>query len=409
MSDCTGASVSTLSLQRSSLHVGDLLRVGSIGLRTRRMRATLSALGIAIGIAAMVAVLGISDSSKADLLSSLDRLGTNLLTVQASTGIGGGGEATLPTTTEQMLRRIPPVEQVSSVTPVDATVRRTDLVPATHTGGITVKAADPALLDTLAAEVADGVWLDTTRSSLPVAVLGSVAAERLGITDVADGARIYVGEQWFSVIGILRSVELAQDIDRSVLIGRDIAIDSMRADEAPGTVYIRSDPDAVDDVRDVVAATTNPADPDQVTVSRPSDAIAAKAAASSAFTSLFLALGAVALLVGGVGIANVMVISVLERRSEIGLRRALGATRAHVSIQFLAEALLLSALGGLAGAVIGSGVTAVYDLIRGWDVLVPYTGVAGGFAAAVLIGAVAGLYPAARASRLSPTEALRTV
>ena len=400
--------MSALALQPSSLHAGDLLRVGSIGLLTRRLRAALSALGIAIGIAAMVAVLGISDSSKADLLSSLDRLGTNLLTVTAGAGIGGGNPV-LPTTSEQMLGRIGPVEQVSSVTPVDVTVRRTDLVPSTHTGGITVKAADPALLDTLATTMADGEWLDRTRGSLPVVVLGSVAAERLGITEVADGPEIWIGDQWFSVIGILSPVELAQDIDRSVLIGREIAISRLGADEAPGTVYLRSDPDAIDDVRAVVAGTANPANPDQVTVSRPSDVIEAKAEASSAFTSLFLALGAVALLVGGVGIANVMVISVLERRSEIGLRRALGATRRHVSVQFLAEALLLSAVGGLAGAVLGSVVTAVYDLIRGWDVLVPYIGVIGGFAAAVLIGAVAGLYPATRAARLSPTDALRTV
>lgn len=400
--------MSTTSLPHSSLHPSDLLRVGSVGLLSRRTRAALSALGIAIGIAAMVSVLGISDSSKADLLSSLDRLGTNLLTVQAGNGIGSAN-ATLPTTTQQMLRRIGPVEQVSSVTPVQATVRRTDLVPETHTGGISVKAADPALLDTLAARLADGGWLDTTRSSLPVVVLGSIAAERLGITGVADGPRVYLGDRWFSVIGILRSVELAQDLDRSALIGQRIAVETMDADEAPGTVYLRSDPDAVDDVRGVVAATANPANPDQVTVSRPSDAIAAKAAASSAFTSLFLALGAVALLVGGVGIANVMVISVLERRSEIGLRRALGATRAHIGVQFLAEALLLSAAGGLGGALLGALVTAGYDLIRGWDVLVPYPGMVGGLVAAVFIGAVAGLYPAVRASRLSPTEALRTV
>jgi putative ABC transport system permease protein len=401
--------MSTQTLQRSSLHAGDLLRIGSIGLHTRRLRAALSALGIAIGIAAMVAVLGISDSSKADLLSSLDRLGTNLLTVTAGTGIGGGAPAALPTTTEQMLARIEPVQQVSSVTTVDATVRRTDLVPATHTGAITVKAADPALLDTLAARIAHGEWLDGTRSSLPVVVLGSVAADRLGISGVGDRQRIWIGEQWFSVIGILQPVELAQDIDRSALIGRAVAISALGADQAPGTVYLRSAPDALDDVRNVVAATADPAHPDQVSVSRPSDAIEAKAAASNAFTSLFLALGAVAVLVGGVGIANVMVISVLERRSEIGLRRALGATRRHVSLQFLAEALLLSAVGGLAGAVLGSVVTAGYDLIRGWSVLVPYAAVAGGFAAAVLIGAVAGLYPAARAARLSPTDALRTV
>jgi putative ABC transport system permease protein len=397
------------TLERSALHPADLLRVGSIGLLTRRTRAALSALGIAIGIAAMVAVLGISDSSKADLLASLDRLGTNLLTVQAGAGIGGGPDTTLPATASQMLGRIQPVEQVSSATPVDGGVFRSDLVPSTHTAGITIKAVDPALLTTLGARLADGVWLDSTRSTLPVVVLGSIAADRLGITAVGDGVRVWLDGHWFSVTGILAPVELAQDIDRSVLIGRDVAITTLGADDTAGTVYLRTAPDSIDAVRDVVAATANPAHPDQVTVSRPSDAIAAKADASSAFTDLFLALGAVALLVGGVGIANVMVISVLERRSEIGLRRSLGATRRHVSLQFLAEALVLSALGGLGGALLGAAVTAVYDLIRGWTVLIPYAGMVGGFAAAVIIGAVAGLYPAARAARLSPTEALRTV
>jgi putative ABC transport system permease protein len=396
------------TLERSSLHAGDILRVGSIGLLSRRLRAALSALGIAIGIAAMVAVLGISQSSRSDLLSSLDRLGTNLLTIQASSGIGAG-DATLPTTTETMLRRVAPVQQVSSVTPVDATVRRTDLVPTGHTEGITVKAADTALLNTLGGELAQGEWLDHTRSTLPVVVLGSVAAQRLGISDVGIGQEIWIGDRWFTVIGILKSVELSQDLDRAALIGRDIAINEMNTDDTPGTVYVRTDPDQLDAVRNVAAATVNPDNPDQVAISRPSDAIEAKAAASNAFTGLFLGLGAVALLVGGVGIANVMVISVLERRSEIGLRRALGATRRHVSIQFVAEALLLSAIGGLAGVVLGAAVTASYDLIRGWSVVVPVYAVVGAFAASLAIGAVAGLYPATRAARLSPTEALRTV
>ena len=396
-------------LPPSALHKGDLFRVGAVGLLSRRLRASLSALGIAIGIAALVGVLGISESSKGDLLSSLDRLGTNMLTVQAGEGFGIGGDAALPSTATRMLRRIGPVQSVAAITDVDATVRRTDMVPEDRTSGISVKAADTELLSALAGQVADGRWLDRASGDLPVVVLGSVAAERLAITDVSGGISLWLGNQWFTVVGVLKPVELAQDIDRSALIGTGVARMLFDTADAPSTVYLRTDPESVDQVRQVVAATADPQDADQVEVSRPSDAIEARAQASSAFTGLFLGLGAVALLVGGVGIANVMVISVLERRPEIGLRRALGATRRHVSIQFLLEALLLSAAGGLAGASIGAAATTGYAVARGWDVVIPPSALLGGVTAAVVIGAVAGLYPAVRAARLSPTDALRTV
>ena len=401
-------SSTAVALAPSALHPGDVFRVASVGLRSRRLRASLSALGIAIGIAAMVSVLGISESSKAELLSSLDRLGTNLLVVEAGSGFGGGA-GVLPTTSEAMVGRIAPVLAVSSVTAVDATVLRNDLVPPTRTGGLTVRAADTQLLDTVVGRLADGEWLDGVRSGLPVTVLGSVAAERLGISEVGDGVAVWLGGQWFAVIGILEPVELSPPLDRAAIIGRAIAEAEFATAETPGTVFVRTDPEQVDEVQAVLARTVNPQSPDQVEVSRPSDAIEARAAARSAFTTLFLALGGVALLVGGVGIANVMVISVLERRSEIGLRRALGATRRHVGTQFLAEALLLSALGGLAGTALGAAVTAIYDLSQGWDVVVPTIGLVGGVTAALAIGAVAGLYPALRAARLAPTDALRTV
>jgi putative ABC transport system permease protein len=395
-------------LAPSRLLPRDVVRVASIGLRTRRLRAALSVLGIAIGIASLVAVLGISESSKADLLAQLDRLGTNLLTAEPGQSFLGD-EATLPDTAPAMVRRIGPVQEVSSVAAVDATVRRTRYIDESETNGIAVSAADPTLLATLGGSVRSGQFLTQANIRYPAVVLGSVAAERLGVD--RPGVQVWITDRRFTVVGILGPLTLAEDIDRSALIGFPEAASAFGAGERPDVtrVYVRADPDQIEDVRDVMAPTANPENPEQVNVSRPSDVLSARAAAKSALTNLFLGLGAVALLVGGIGIANVMVISVLERRSEIGLRRALGATKRHVGVQFLTESLLLAALGGVGGIVLGALVTAGYAAVRGWPVAIPAWVLAGGFGAALLIGAAAGLYPALRAARLSPTEALRSV
>jgi putative ABC transport system permease protein len=392
----------------SRLHPRDVLRVGSVGLRSRRLRAGLSALGICIGIAAIVGVLGISESSKADLLAQLDRLGTNLLTVAPGQGLGGEN-AHLPPAAPGMIGRIAPVTDVAATGAVgSATVRRTDKIPATTTGGIAVKAADPRLLHTLGGTVASGTFLNGATAHYPTVVLGTAAARYLGIDHVQPGTQVWLGRHWFTVIGILQPLTLAPEIDRSVLVGFPVAQSLLKFDGFASTVYVRATPDQTAAVQAVLGRTADPAHPEQVLVSRPSDALAARVAAKGAFTDLFLGLGAVALLVGGVGIANVMVVSVLERRSEIGLRRALGATQPHVATQFLTESLLLSLIGGLAGTIIGALVTAGYATTQGWPIVVPMIALYGGLGAALGIGAVAGLYPAMRAARLSPTEALRT-
>jgi putative ABC transport system permease protein len=394
-----------MELAPSRLLPADVLRVGGVGLRTRRLRAALSALGIAIGIAAMAAVLGLSESSKSDLIATLDRLGTNLLRVAPGQTILGE-DADLPEEARPMISRIGPVESAAAVESVDVTVRRTDYIPEEETGGISVKAADLNLLTTLGATIRRGVYLDGAKARYPAVVLGSTAAERLGID--GPGVNVWLGERWFTVAGILDPVELAPDLDSAALIGLPIAKELFDAEGSASTIYVRANPDDLDEVRQVLGATANPEHPEEVDVSRPSDALEARAAAKTAFTSLFLGLGAVALLVGGVGIANVMVISVLERRSEIGLRRALGATKGHIRLQFLTESLLLAGLGGALGVALGTLITVVYASNRGWDSVVPWYIPAGGLTAAVAIGAVAGLYPAMRAARLAPTEALRS-
>ncbi len=392
-------------LRPARLSPGDVLAVGAVGLRTRPLRVVLSALGIALGIAAMVAVVGISASSRADLNARLDRLGTNLLTVTPGQTLFGK-DAKLPKESVNMVRRIGPVLSASATGHVSATVRRTDKIPSQETGALTVAAARTDLLKTVGGAIRSGTWLNDATSKYPAVVLGDTAARRLGIDQAGPDVKVWLGGRWFTVIGILAPVELAGELDSSALIGFDVAGRLLGFDGHPTRLYERSTEASVDTVRAVLPRTANPQNPEEVLVSRPSDALAARAAADTTFTGLLLGLGAVALLVGGVGVANTMVISVLERRQEIGLRRALGATRGQVRVQFLAESLLLSLLGGVAGAVLGAAVTGIYAATRDWPTAVPPWVLAGGVVATLLIGTVAGLYPAMRAARLSPTTAL---
>jgi putative ABC transport system permease protein len=401
------------------LRPSDLAGLASIGLRTRKLRAGLSALGIAIGVAAIVAVLGLAASSSAALLNEISKLGTNLLTVTNGQTFSGG-IAKLPVAAPSMIARLSGVTGVQDTGSVSGVnVYKSPLIPAIQTNALSVDAATLGLPAVVGTSLAQGQFLNAATAREPVAVLGAVTARLLGIDRIRPGMRIWVsgqagsqvGGQWFYVTGILNPAIYDSGLDSAVLVGFPAAEKYLNFGGNPSKIYVRtvSTRAATTAVDNLLGAQANPENPSQVNVSRPSDVLTAQADSEGALDTLFLGLGAVALLVGAIGVANIMVISVLERRQEIGLRRALGATRGQIRAQFLSEAILLSLTGGATGVIAGAAATAAYARGHGEAVVIPPQAWGGGLAAAVIIGALAGLLPAIRAARLSPTQALLTV
>ena len=391
---------------KQRLKIKDLFFVALYGVRARRGRAALTSIGIGIGIAAIVAVTGISASGRADLLATLESLGTNLIKASPQAGFFGTQEK-LPDGVVGMVERIGPVEEVTSTTQTDLIVRRSDFISEFEGGGISTIVTSPELLKVVGGNLIEGRFIQDGLSNIPVTVLGSVTASRLGINTLETPTKILIGNEWFGVVGIIDELKIHPDLDRSVFIGYGVAKTLFDIDEEPTTIYVRANPTYIEDVVEVIAPSMNPENPDQVQVSRPSDALEAQEAADAAFTNLLLGLGSVALLVGGVAIANVMVMSVLERRMEIGVRRSIGATRKEIRYQFLLESIVLSGIGGLVGVVLGTGVTLGYTNYTDIVFSIPVSQVLGAILLALLIGAISGVYPAIKASKIQPAEAVR--
>ena len=393
-------------MNKNKLRTRDLFFVAVYGVKARKGRAALTSIGIGIGIAAIVAVSGIAASGSADLLSTLESLGTNLVKASPQAGFFGTQEE-LPEGVIGMVERIGPVEEVTSTTQTDLLVRRSNFISEFEGGGISTIVTGSELLNVIGGNLSEGRFIKDGLSDLPVTVLGNVTAKRLGITNLSKPTKILIDDEWFGVIGIVEELKIHPDLDRSVFIGYGAAKKLFDIDKEPTTIYLRANPTFIEDVVEVIAPSMNPENPDQVEVSRPSDALEAQQAVEASFTNLLLGLGSVALLVGGVAIANVMVMSVLERRMEIGVRRSIGATRREIRYQFLLESILLSGIGGMVGVVLGSLITLAYTNYTNIVFSIPVWQIFGAVLLALLIGAISGVYPAIKASKIQPAEAVR--
>ncbi len=396
--------------QRSRLRLIDVLGQAVSGLTSRKLRTALTALGISIGIASLISIQGITEANQADARAEIDALGSDFLYITPGTGITEDA-VLLPDAPAMLDTHLTDLEYVAALYPVDARARRNELIPEAQTGGVTVSAvtsADLDLLEPVNGSVDLGRFHDPTSVEVPSVVLGSLAAERLGIRHLTGHPTINISGTNFSVIGVLDEFEtLNTDLNRTAIIGLTVAVELFETADNPGAIYAQVRPEQLDEVRDLIPAQANPFAPGEVAVSRPTEALEIREVIDETFARILQALALIVLAVGGIGIANIMVISVIERRGEIGLRRSLGATRRHIASQFIVESTVLSLLGGVLGVAIGVAIVIGYARYKDFQAIIPWFWLTIGVAAAFALGAIAGLYPAWRASRLDPAEAVR--
>ena len=389
----------------------ELIRLALSRLRTARVRAALTMLGVVIGVASVVALVGVGRGTTSQITSQLNALGTNLLTISAT---GRNGSST--TLTREDADAIAQIETIAAVAPEAQTSGVVAAGLTTTTTSIIGTSA--AYASVRAYTVWQGTFLTDTDvdSSLRVAVLGATVADDLGLDASAIGTQVTIGGRPFEVIGILQPKGGAgfQDPDNQVLVPigtvekyfvgnhqvRTIGVSVAQADQIQAA---RNSITELLRVRHGISATAT----DDFSIFDQAQLLAAASTISGTLTLLLGGIASISLIVGGIGIMNIMLVSVRERTREIGIRKALGARARDILSQFLIEALTLSLFGGLIGIGLGLAVSAVIGRIAGWGFSFDPATVALATLFSLVVGVVFGVWPARLAARLDPIAALR--
>ena len=388
----------------------DLVGVAFSGLVARKMRTALLLLGPMIGVAAIIAAVGLTDSAKGDLKRKVAELGTNLIEATAASSFGTS-DPTLPEDAVERARTVVDVESVSAVveltnvvvTPYEAVREFFETVP------VPVLAADDALPAVLEVPLVSGRWIDEFDevSGARSAVIGIGLAREFEVLP-GEVRSIVLGDHEYAVVGVLDSVELEPAFDNAVFIPFSAADEDFVADDIlQNKLYVRAREGTEDTTAEALKVAVNLGGPDEISTELKSEALELASQSDRQLQLIVVAMGLLAIVVGGIGIANVMSISVIQRSAEIGIRRALGHTRGTIAAQFLLEAVVVGVLGGILGVAVGVAAIGVGVVAAGWVFTLQPILVPAGIAIAVVISVFAGLSPAVRAARLEPLETLR--
>lgn len=387
----------------------DLLGVAWAGLAARRTRTLLIMLGPIVGVAAMVGAVGLTESAKGDLKATLSKLGTNLIVAKAG-GTFGQQDPVFPEDAVDRARAVPTVTSAAATSELSGVIALPSEGSAEHFEAfpVPVQAADLALPSVLQVPVRSGRWLNETDVSAGTraVVLGAGLAREYGVVP-GEIRTIRLDDIDYGVVGVLGPVALDPSLDNAVFLTQWAAEHDFGTEGKPSRLYIRSEEGRTEETAAAIPTAISLGGPDEVSTEVPTDVLAASARADETLQQTALFAGLLALAVGGLGIANVMSISVIQRASEIGIRRAVGHTRSRIASQFLLEALFVGLLGGLAGAVVGVAVVHGISALAGWVVVVSYGRIPIWMGLALAVSLAAGSAPSVKAARLEPLETLR--